>query len=175
MKRSTRNLLLMVGAAFIVAELLENTGTVARRKLSRGELVKLARDTGFPDADFAAGIAMRESGGDPMALDDTRGRTDLPRGTQPELSVGLWQINLLAHPQFTQEDMTDPKKNARAAFEISKHGTDWSAWSTAKQVSKTPPPHLDNTVPVEPEVTPGPPLDPGEPMPDGDDGGGTDF
>ena len=159
--------MLLVVAGVVLAELLDSGDrVVARRKLSRGELVKLARETGFPDADFAAGIAMRESGGEPMALNDNPPR---------EVSVGLWQINTLVHHKFTREELTDPKLNAQYAFEISKHGTDWSPWSTATQVSKTPPPHMDNTVPTEPIVTPGPPIDPGEPMPDGDDGGGVDF
>jgi hypothetical protein len=161
-KRSTRNLVLLVVAGVVLAELLDSSGNVvARRKLTKGELVKLARDTGFPDADFAASIALRESGGDPMALNDHPPR---------EVSVGLWQINTLVHHKFSREQLTDPKVNARYAFEISKGGTDWSPWSTAgKQVTKTPP------APSEPEVTPGPPIDPGEPMPDGDDGGGVDF
>jgi hypothetical protein len=117
-----KSALYIVGAVVLLVLLFGEEEQIARRKLSRGELVKLARDVGFPDADFAATIAMRESGGDPMAANDNPPR---------ERSFGLWQINLLAHPQFSRENMLNPRRNAEAAFAISKHGTDWSAWSTA--------------------------------------------
>ena len=35
-----------------------------------------------------------------------------------EYSVGLWQINLLAHREYTQSQMEDPVQNARAALAI---------------------------------------------------------
>jgi hypothetical protein len=104
-----------------------------KKRLTRAELEALARDVGFPDPVFAAGIAMRESGGDPNAINDTRGRTDLPPGTTNEHSIGLWQINLLAHPKFSPGDMLEPRRNAEAAFEISQRGTNWGPWSTARR------------------------------------------
>jgi len=136
-KRSTRTLLLLVIGALVVGALVDPKSTaaaIARRKLTKGELVRLARDVGFPDADFAASIAMRESGGDPMALNNNPPR---------EVSVGLWQINTLVHHKYSIEDLRDPKRNAEYAYEISKHGTDWSPWSTAAQV-----------VPPEPDFQP---------------------
>lgn len=128
---------LLVGALLIVA-LAVGTGsgptTGARRKLTRRQLVALAKEVGFPDSevDRAADIAMRESGGNPSAVLDTRGKTDLPPGQIPENSIGLWQINLLAWPEFTKQELLNPKSNARAALKIWKKAG-WSPWSTAKQ------------------------------------------
>lgn len=48
----------------------------------------------------------------------------------PELSVGYWQINLLAHPQYTVAQMQDGNQNAAAAYAISNGGTNWNPWST---------------------------------------------
>jgi hypothetical protein len=143
-RKSDHTLLWIVGGVLVFGLLFGDTETVARRKLTKGELVKLAREAGFPDADFAATIALRESGGDPMAELDTRGRTDLPKGTQPEHSIGLWQINLLAHPEYTAEELTNPRKNAEAALIISKHGTDWTPWTTAHEHASAPPSTSDD-------------------------------
>lgn len=81
-----------------------------------------AQRAGFPNPAMATAIALAESGGNPNAIADT------PR----EYSVGLWQINLRAHPRYTKADMLDPTKNAAIAYELSKHGTDWTPWSTYK-------------------------------------------
>lgn len=121
--------LLVVG--LIVVALAASSGKPVARKLSRVELAKLARDVGFPDAEVehAADIALRESGGNPSAVLDTRGRTDLPRGTLPEHSIGLWQINLLAWPEFSKAELLNAKGNARAALKIWKRAG-WAPWST---------------------------------------------
>lgn len=118
-----------------------------KRRLSRAELEALAKDVGFPDPAFAATIALRESGGDPNAILDTRGKSkaELPPGTTNEHSIGLWQINVLAWPKYSVADLLDPRRNAEAAFEISERGTNWKPWSTAK----TPAP--------KPKATPAPP------------------
>lgn len=69
----------------------------------------------------AVAVALAESRGDPKAKHtNANGSVD----------VGLWQINLRAHPQYTQAQMLDPQQNAGAMSSISKTGTDWSAWST---------------------------------------------
>ena len=86
-------------------------------------------------ADTAAAIAQAESGGDPSRIDNTRypnraGYHTPSPGAQPEYSVGLWQINLLAHPQYTQAQMLDPIQNANAAVAISNNGQDFGAWTT---------------------------------------------
>jgi hypothetical protein len=83
-------------------------------------VLAIAKAAGFPDPKLAAAIAMAESGGVPNAL----------ASTAREYSVGLWQINTLTHPSYSRDALTDPAKNAAAAFEISQGGTNWRPWST---------------------------------------------
>lgn len=50
---------------------------------------------------------------------------------------GLWQVNVLAHTQYTIAQMQNPEENARAAFEIW-HGsgggrTGWLNWQTYEE------------------------------------------
>jgi soluble lytic murein transglycosylase-like protein len=88
--------------------------------MNLSQLRDLAASVGFPDPDLAAAVAMAESGGNPNAIGDvTLGR-----------SVGLWQINLAAHPQYDEASLLDPTTNASAAFEISRGGTNWGPWTT---------------------------------------------
>lgn len=101
------------------------------KQLSRPVLLDLMTRAGFPDPEMAVAIALAESGGFPSEITDTRNRPLKPH-TRPELSVGLFQINLLAHPSYTIEQMQDPGQNALAALKISKAGTDWSPWSVYK-------------------------------------------
>jgi hypothetical protein len=86
--------------------------------LSKRAVLAIAKNAGFPDPKLAAAIAYGESAGIPNALAQT----------SREYSVGLWQINLHAHPQYTREQMIDPIKNAAAAFQISHGGTNWRSW-----------------------------------------------
>jgi Lysozyme like domain len=167
MRRRERNTLLVLGLLFLV---FGGLGTASakpatrKKRLSRDELEELARRAGFDDPVFAASIALRESGGDPSAVNDTRGRTDLPPGTTNEHSIGLWQINLLAWPQYTKDELLDPEKNARAAREIQRR-QGWAPWSTARATpppATSPPPAPPPATPP-PTVTPGPPADPPEP------------
>ncbi len=99
-------------------------------KLSLSQLIDLARRNGFPNPELAAAVAMAESNGNTTVIHDTIGRTDLPPGIRHERSIGLWQINLLAHPGYASWDLTDPDTNAHAAFQVSWSGTHWSPWST---------------------------------------------
>lgn len=83
----------------------------------------------------AAAVAFAESGGDPTRINNTaypsRPNYLPPRaGNQREYSVGLWQINLIAHPQYNETDMLRPIANAQAAVAISKDGADFNPWST---------------------------------------------
>lgn len=89
------------------------------KQLTKGAVLELATQAGFPNPKLAAAIAFAESGGVPNAITQTA----------REFSVGLWQINTLVHP-YAWWDMQDPRKNAAAAFRISKQGTDWRAWTT---------------------------------------------
>ena len=86
-------------------------------------------------ADEAAAIAQAESGGDPSAILNTAypgkpGYHPPGAGALPEYSVGLWQVNLVAHPQYTVAQMLTPRLNAQAAVAISNGGRSFSAWST---------------------------------------------
>lgn len=86
-------------------------------QLSRQAVLTIATNAGFPDPKLASAIAYAESGGVPGAI----ARSDR------ENSIGLWQINIRVHP-YSETDMKDPIKNAHAAFQISKGGTDWQPW-----------------------------------------------
>ncbi len=88
-------------------------------QLTRQAVLQIATRAGFPDPKLASAIAFAESGGVPAAF---------VRSSR-EYSVGLWQINTLVHP-FSVDDMKNPIKNAQAAFQISRGGTDWRAWPT---------------------------------------------
>lgn len=87
-----------------------------------GELTALAKQVGFPNPQLAAAIAMAESGGRAHAVSRS------PR----ETSVGLWQINILAHKQYSEDYLKNEVDNARAALKISKNGQDWRPWTVYK-------------------------------------------
>lgn len=89
-------------------------------QLTRSAVEAIAARAGFPDPHLAGAIAFAESGGVPNAQGDGG------------VSIGLWQINTRAWPAYSIVDMADPTKNAKAAFQISKKGTDWSHWSAFK-------------------------------------------
>ena len=88
-------------------------------------------------ADTAAAIAQAESGGNTSAILNTA-YPKLPGyhapgpGALPEYSVGLWQINELAHPTYTTTQLLTPVGNANAAAKIANGGASFSAWSTFK-------------------------------------------
>lgn len=85
-------------------------------------------------ADVAASIAQAESGGCMYAL---AGPTDIRplktctfRQTTQENSMGLWQVNRNAHPQYAADYLFTPQGNAAAAVAISSGGTSFGPWST---------------------------------------------
>lgn len=88
-------------------------------------------------ADTAAAIAQAESGGNTAAILNTA-HPSLPgyrppsEGALPEYSVGLWQVNELAHPQYTTAFLLQQIGNADAAVTIANGGASFSAWSTYK-------------------------------------------
>jgi Lysozyme like domain len=102
-----------------------------KRRLTLAQLRELAARHGFPDPDLAAAIAMAESGlrGTKPLVADAYAHGDVTRGH----SIGLWQINLRAHPEFNAVSLFDPDYNARAAFAVSRGGTNWTPWSTFNQ------------------------------------------
>lgn len=70
-------------------------------------------------------IALGESGGNSQAVCNNC------LGVQ-EYSVGLWQINLYAHPHVTETCAKDPYCAAKAAYAISSEGTNFNPWTVYK-------------------------------------------
>ena len=88
-------------------------------------------------ADTAAAIAQAESGGRTDAILNTAypklpGYHPPGAGASPEYSVGLWQINELAHPSYSTSSLLTAIGNANAATAIANGGASFSAWSTYK-------------------------------------------
>lgn len=105
-------------------------------------------------ADTAAAIAQAESGGDTSRINNTAypSKPDyhpVAAGNLKEFSVGLWQINLLAHPLYTETQMLTEAGNAGAAVSISSGGLSFSAWSTFQSGAYKK--FLTGTVSVTPE------------------------
>jgi Lysozyme like domain len=86
-----------------------------------GTLPYYASQAGWtePDLSIAVAIALAESAGNASAVGDNGN------------SIGLWQINLPAHPEFSGDDLTDPQTNANDAFQIYQvAGNSFSPWTT---------------------------------------------
>ena len=131
--------------------------------LSHAQLEALWTANGGPAAssDVAAAVAQAESGGDPSKINNTAyatrpGYHAPSAGAQPEYSVGLWQINLVAHPGYTEAAMLTPAGNAAAAVAISASGTSFAAWTT----------YVDGAyIPFLTTAAPSPPAGPTGPTP----------
>jgi len=104
--------------------------------LSPQQIAEYASNAGFVGEDLitAVAIAMAESSGNPNAVGDL--------GITPGGSIGLWQINLRWHPEFTAEGLKDPQTNANAAFSVYTTAGDsftpWSTYKTGAYVSHLP-------------------------------------
>jgi hypothetical protein len=93
--------------------------------LTSSEIQTYAANAGFTgdDLNIAVAIALAESSGNPTVIGD------LTLGT----SVGLWQINLRWHPEYTETMLLAPQINANAAYSVYKAaGNSFSPWSTYK-------------------------------------------
>lgn len=111
-------LLGIIVVAFVLYEVYVETA-------GPGTIPDYARRAGFSGADLsiAVAIAYAESSGDPNAIGDL----DLGR------SIGLWQINLRAHPEYSEQELFDPQTNANAAFAIYQAaGNSFRPWTTYK-------------------------------------------
>ena len=98
-------------------------GLLGGGKLSSAAIRQLAVNAGFPDPDTATAIAMAESSGNPAAVGDAN--------LTPGGSIGLWQINLAAHPEYTADQLQDPQTNANAAYAIyAAAGNQFTPWTT---------------------------------------------
>jgi hypothetical protein len=114
--------LLAIGLiVFAAYELFE--GTIVT--LQASDIATYAQNAGFAGNDLpvAIAIALAESSGNPFAIGDL----------QLGVSVGLWQINLKAHPEYSGVNLMDPQTNANAAYAIYRAaGMTFSPWSTFK-------------------------------------------
>jgi cell wall-associated NlpC family hydrolase len=96
--------------------------------LSVRDIYQAALSAGFTphQAVTWTSIALAESGGNTKALNN--------RG---EYSVGLWQVNVRSSVRANKwGDLTDPRINAKAAYEISRGGRDIRPWTTTHDVNK---------------------------------------
>ena len=106
----------------------------ARKRYSRAQLQELIRAAGWPEdaIDRATRIALRESGGDPRAhLVVVKPKP----GFLPEDSRGLFQINVLAWPQYAARDLYDGPTNARTALEIYRRAG-WKPWRLSSEIER---------------------------------------
>jgi hypothetical protein len=98
--------------------------------LTAPQIGTYASNAGFSGDDLTTAIAIcfAESSGRPNVVGDlSLGR-----------SIGLWQINLAAHPEYSEEELKDPQTNANAAFAIYQAaGNDFKPWSTFKSGAYT--------------------------------------
>lgn len=83
---------------------------------SDGTLPSILKQAGWSDdlIPTMTAIGMAESSGNPHAVNDGK-----KMGTN-EYSVGLWQVNRKAHPQYDEQWLKDPVNNAKAALDIYK-------------------------------------------------------
>ena len=127
---------------------------VGHQVFSFDDLVAMAVKAGFAGmaANIAAAIALAESSGNPDAIGD------LSLG----VSVGLWQINLKAHPHFTRFGLLKPQNNANAAFEVYRDAKNsFSPWSTYNSGAYLK--HMPSNAPVPPVGTAEKPASPVHP------------
>jgi len=105
--------------------------------LTPQQIAAYAYRAGFRGKDliYAVAIAIRESGGNTKAYNP-----ELAAGTAAgQGSRGLWQIYGSAHPQYNNDSVYDPAKNAEAAFQVYREAgnkfTPWSTWNNGSAQS----------------------------------------
>jgi len=142
-KAITVSLLALAAAgALVVMAVPAGASTVigaTGKKLTFADLLALAESAGFMgnDAVTAAGIALAESSGDPLAMGDQSLAPD--KGP----SLGLWQINVgdNVHPEYQNVNLYDPNINAQAAFTLyTRRGgfADWTTFNNQAYLSRIP-------------------------------------
>jgi hypothetical protein len=124
-------LLLVALGVFVIYEAMQqntsngSTPATPTGPLSASQLAQYAANAGFSGQDLttAVAIALAESSGNPSAVGDTN--------ITPGGSIGLWQINLQAHPQYSAQSLLDPQQNADAAYAIYQAaGNSFTPWTT---------------------------------------------
>lgn len=116
--------------------------------LSVAQLTQLAANAGFSGTSLqtAVAIALAESSGNPSVIGDT--------SITPGGSVGLMQINLAAHPEYSAADLLDPQANMDAAFQIYQAAggfTPWTTYNTGAYASSLPSTALAISAPYDDE------------------------
>ena len=93
--------------------------------LTPTQIAFYAQQAGFTGSGLQTitAIALAESGGSTNAVCNSCSGVS-------EYSVGLTQINTLAHPQYSNSQLTNPLYNMQAAYAVSNGGTNFTPWST---------------------------------------------
>lgn len=93
--------------------------------LSAAQIASYAKEAGFTGNGLTTitAIALAESGGNPGAVCNNCAGVK-------ENSIGLTQINTLAHPQYTTSTLLNPYQNMLAAYQVSNGGTNFNPWTT---------------------------------------------
>jgi hypothetical protein len=103
--------------------------------LSNNELLQVLKEAGFSGNGLrmAWAIVIKESTSNPDAHNQNRSTGDNSYGLfQINMIDGLGPARLKKHSLNSNEDLFDPRENARVAFTISDGGTSWKAWTTYK-------------------------------------------
>lgn len=107
---------------------------LAGTRLSPSQIKALWLAAGGPvnEAVDMTAIALGESGGYTGAYNP--GRSGAGGTNSTEYSVGIWQINTLAHRNYSIEQLKDPQINAREAVRIfrSQGKRAWGAWTDGR-------------------------------------------
>lgn len=102
------------------------------QQLSIIEAVEIAHGAGFACTGqllSAVAIAVAESSLRTGATNDHSEYGPRDNGSVHH-DRGVWQVSSYWWPEYSDEDMADPRKSARAAYEISQGGTDFSPWDS---------------------------------------------
>jgi len=118
--------IIVLGVVGLAAYVLQDQiSGVVGGNLTAEQIRQLASNAGFSgwDLETAIAIAFAESSGNSASVGD------LTLG----VSIGLWQVNLKYHPEYTHQELLDPQTNANAAYAIYRAaGNQFTPWSTFK-------------------------------------------
>lgn len=107
---------------------------LAGTKLTASQIKSLWLGAGGPasEATDMTAISLAESSGYTGAWNP--GRSGAGGTNSTEYSVGLWQINTLAHKNYSIEQLKDPQINAREAVRIYRlqGKRAWGAWTDGR-------------------------------------------
>lgn len=116
----------------VVLQTAYNPEQSADSDINNDSLINILKVSGFEGENLkqAWAIVMKESSGNPRALNDN------PR--TGDLSYGLFQINMIGkmgpdrlekYGLSSNEDLFNPRINARVAYSISRGGSNWGPWN----------------------------------------------